>query len=662
MALREAHGDASGIPPLHFLTSHDLLRAAPEDAPPARKEVRPVAFDPDGDRRAALVRAWLPILARLGLPRQEGESAAARAVALGTGFAEELIVRGQVGEQALFRAVACELGLPFVETVDDGAFLADEERRLASLRTRRGLRLALVRDARGDTAYLVADPALDLAELRARLERAPDLRRSLRLAPPSALRTAVVARSRSRLLFDAQHGLFLRSPEFSARTVVNAWQGASAAAAVFAFLLLLWLAPLPTMIVFHCLAAMGFTACVALRLAAYRSAAPPRLRRLPPADPSSQPVYSVLVALYREREVLPQLLAALGKLQWPRTRLEIKLVCEADDGETLAALRALPLAPCMEVVLVPPGTPRTKPKALAYALPLCSGEIVTLFDAEDRPHPLQLVEAWQRFCAEGPEVACLQAPLVVTNARASALSLMFSFEYAALFRGLLPWLARHRLVLPLGGTSNHFRRAALEEVGGWDAYNVTEDAELGVRLGRYGYRTGVITRPTYEDAPETLAVWLPQRVRWFKGWMQTWLVHMREPVALWRELGPASFLAMQILSLGMVVSALVHPVFVASVLYAIGKVAWTGALAGGEAAIAVIGLANIVGGYVAFILLGMATLTPGEKTRPLRIVALTPLHWLLLSVAAWTALWEIYRRPHHWSKTPHGRRAARAAA
>ena len=144
--------------------------------------------------------------------------------------------------------------------------------------------------------------------------------------------------------------------------------------------------------------------------------------------------------------------------------------------------------------------------------------------------------------------------------------------------------------------------------------------------------------------------------------MQTWLVHMREPVALWRELGPASFLAMQILSLGMVVSALVHPVFVASVLYAIGKVAWTGALAGGEAAIAVIGLANIVGGYVAFILLGMATLTPGEKTRPLRIVALTPLHWLLLSVAAWTALWEIYRRPHHWSKTPHGRRGARAAA
>ena len=150
--------------------------------------------------------------------------------------------------------------------------------------------------------------------------------------------------------------------------------------------------------------------------------------------------------------------------------------------------------------------------------------------------------------------------------------------------------------------------------------------------------------------------------RQIKGWMQTWLVHMREPVALWRELGPASFLSMQIMSAGMVVSALVHPFFVASVFYALGKAAWTGALAGGEAAIAAIGLANIVCGYGAFILLGRATLMPGEKTPPLRIVALTPFHWLLLSVAAWAALWEICRRPHHWSKTPHGKRAARRTA
>ena len=660
MALPEPHGDIPGVPPLRFLTVREVLAAMPDAQPlPTREEAGPAAPGPEAGEGAALVRAWLPVLMRLGLSRRDGERAAARAAMLGTGVAEELIVSGRVGERALFRAIADDLGLRFVGSLDGLEILADAERQVASLGTRRGLRTVLVSDGHGETAHLLADPALDLAGLRARLFQSPGLRETLRLASPSALRAAILARNRGRLLFAAQHALFLRSPEFCARTVVNAWQGAMAVAVVVTFGLLFWLAPLATTIVFSCLATVGFAACVGLRLVAWRDAAPPRLRRLGPVDPVAQPTYSVLVALYREREVLPQLLTALGKLQWPRSRLEIKLVCEADDGETLAALRALPLAPCMEVVLVPPGTPRTKPKALAYALPLCSGELVTLFDAEDRPHPLQLVEAWQRFAGEGPDLACLQAPLVVTNARASALSLMFSFEYAALFRGLLPWLARRRLVLPLGGTSNHFRRAALDEVGGWDAYNVTEDAELGVRLGRYGYRTGVITRPTCEDAPETLAVWMPQRVRWFKGWMQTWLVHMREPVALWRELGPASFAAMQVMSAGMVASALVHPFFVASVFYAIGRMAWTGTLAGGEAVLAAIGLANIACGYGAFILLGMATLMPVEKTRPLRIAALTPVHWFLLSVAAWMALWDIVRRPHHWSKTPHGKRAPR---
>lgn len=656
MATRLRDGDPADLSPQSFLIVRQLLAARPVSA---GEEAGPAAAGSEADRGAALVWAWLAVLMRLGLPLPDCERAAARAVALDTGFAEELVASGLVGEHALFGAVADDVGLRFVGSLDGAQILTDEKRQLASLGTRRGLRMALVGNERGETVHLLADPRIDLAGLRARLEQSPGLRETLRLAPPSVLRAAILARNRDRLHFDARHALFLRSPEFCARTVINAWQGATAVAAAVASGFMVWLAPLPTTIAFSCLASICFTACVALRLVAWRDAAPPRLRPLAPVDPAAQPVYSVLVALYREREVLPQLLHALGRLQWPRSRLEIKLVCEADDDDTLAALNALPLAPCVEVVLVPPGTPRTKPKALAYALPLCSGAFVTLFDAEDRPDPLQLVEAWQRFCAEGPDVACLQAPLVVTNPGASALSLTFAFEYAALFRGLLPWLARRRLVLPLGGTSNHFRRAALDEVGGWDAYNVTEDAELGVRLGRYGYRTGVITRPTCEDAPETLAVWMPQRVRWFKGWMQTWLVHMREPAALWRELGPASFAAMQVMSAGMVASALVHPFFVASVFYAVGRMAWTGTLSGGEAVLAAIGLANIACGYGAFILLGMATLMPVEKTRPLRIAALTPVHWFLLSAAAWMALWDIVRRPHHWSKTPHGKRAPR---
>jgi cellulose synthase/poly-beta-1,6-N-acetylglucosamine synthase-like glycosyltransferase len=613
----------------------------------------------DADPQAGIVRAWRPVLARLSLPRELAEAVARRARATGTHFAVELLASGAVDENRLFSAIADELGLRFIAKVEPGLLLEDHARRLGALGARHGMRIAMMRQPDGTVAHLIADPALDLAMLARVLRRSPALRAGLLVAPPGALRCALIARSEKRLLFDAQHALLLRSPEFCAKTVVTAWQGAAVVAALAAFLVALWLAPLATMLAFELGASLGFAACVALRLLAWREARPPRLKRPPPADPAQQPVYSVLVALYRESAVLPQLLASLARLQWPRSKLEIKLVCEADDAETLAALRGLRLQPNMEVVLVPPGLPRTKPKALAYALPLCSGQFVTLYDAEDRPHPDQLLEAWRRFRDAPEEIACLQAPLVVANGGAGALPATFSFEYAALFRGLVPWLARRGLVLPLGGTSSHFRRAALEEVGGWDAYNVTEDADLGLRLARYGYRTGVIAHPTYEDAPGTLAVWLPQRIRWFKGWTQTWLVHMREPRLLWRELGPASFLAMQVMSLGMIVSALVHPFFVGSILYALAKLALAGSLASGEAVLAGIGLANIAAGYGAFIALGLATLLAVEKPRPLVFILLTPVHWLLLSAAAWAALWEIYRRPHHWSKTPHGRPSGR---
>lgn len=623
-------------------TSPDILAALPAAV--------------DFSQETRLLLTWHPVLRRLGLTGQHGKRAAMRARVNGTSLAQELVFSSEATETELFRAIAAELELPFAETIRADAILLDEDRRLASLRSNRGLRIVPTYRVGGKTLFLLADPAIDLVMLKARLVRAPELRHRLHITPPSVLRQAVIASCSNRLLFNAQHELFLRSPEFSARTVVSAWQAGAAVAMVFAFMTCLWLARMPTLIGFYSLVSAGFAACVVLRLLAYRKAGPPCLQQLAPIGEAEQvPVYSVLVALYREREVLPQLVQALNRLEWPRAKLEIKLVCEADDAATLEELRSLPLGPCIEVVLVPPGTPRTKPKALAYALPLCSGEFITLYDAEDRPDPMQLVEAWRRFAEEGPEIACLQAPLIITNGASGIISRMFAFEYAGLFRGLLPWLAARQLVLPLGGTSKHFRRAALEDVGGWDGYNVTEDADLGVRFGRYGYRSGVITRPTYEDAPETVSVWLPQRVRWFKGWLQTWFVHMREPVMLWRELGFASFLTMQIMSFGMLISALVHPVFFASVIYLLVRAAWTASLGGEATVLAVIGFINILCGYGAFILLGMATLLPVEKLRPLRLIIFTPLYWLLLSVAAWVALWEIYRRPHHWSKTPHRR-------
>jgi cellulose synthase/poly-beta-1,6-N-acetylglucosamine synthase-like glycosyltransferase len=352
--------------------------------------------------------------------------------------------------------------------------------------------------------------------------------------------------------------------------------------------------------------------------------------------------------------VVPQLLAALDRLVWPRSKLEVKIVCEADDHATLQALRAHWLPPHVEVVEVPAGMPRTKPKALNYALPLVRSRHLVLYDAEDRPHPLQLLEAFRIFNAAGPDLACVQAPLDISNASESRLAELFAFEYRALFRGLLPFLAGRRILLPLGGTSNHFRTDALREVGGWDPYNVTEDADLGIRLSRFGYRTGTISLPTLEDAPTELSVWLPQRTRWFKGWLQTWLVHMRDPLVFAADVGWRSFLIAQILMAGLVLSALFHPFL----LVALGH---TGLRLAGQAptgwnvALLVLDALNVVGGYLSFLLLGRQALSREERKSFWRIALWTPAYWMLLSAAAWRAVLHLWRRPHHWEKTPHVR-------
>jgi cellulose synthase/poly-beta-1,6-N-acetylglucosamine synthase-like glycosyltransferase len=205
---------------------------------------------------------------------------------------------------------------------------------------------------------------------------------------------------------------------------------------------------------------------------------------------------------------------------WPRDRLDIKLVLEAGDRATVAAIRRRVASASYEIVIVPPIGPRTKPKALSYALAFARGEFVTVYDAEDRPHPLQLREAHAAFCRAGRDLACLQSSLVIDNGETSWLARLFTIEYAALFDGLLPALAKLGMPLPLGGTSNHFRRAALEAVGGWDPFNVTEDADLGIRLARFGYRAATIALPTLEEAPADLGPWIRQRTRWFKGWMR----------------------------------------------------------------------------------------------------------------------------------------------
>ncbi|KAB2955164.1 MAG: glycosyltransferase [Rhizobiaceae bacterium] len=604
---------------------------------------------------------WAPVLDRLGVADGVRVQAALRARVHGTTFQREILISGRVGEDAFYRSLADCLGVRFLPLVAPEDLVLQEKHALALLRRSPGVAPARVVDGGGQAATVLATDRLDIAAMRAWLSAAPALASRIRVATPSAVRQALLGRARASLSALAVSGLFERLPHCSAVIIANAWQGFLIGFGGFFAVAAAVLAPLETLIALQGFLSLFFFGCVLLRIMAMTVAAPPEPPPIEPFAARDLPVYSVLVALYREAGIVPELLVALGRLQWPRSKLEIKLVCESDDDDTIAAIRAHPLRPNIEVIEVPPAGPRTKPKALAYALPTVEGEFVVLYDAEDKPHPLQLLEAWQRFRTGGPDLACLQAPLEISNGNAGPIARLFALEYAALFRGLLPFLARRRLVLPLGGTSNHFRRSLLEEVGGWDPHNVTEDADLAIRLSRHGYRTETISRPTREAAPTDFATWLPQRTRWFKGWLLTWLVHMRDPVRLLRELGLGSFIVSQILFVGMVLSAFAHPIMVATIFALAARFAAGYPLSTRQHGLLAVDAVNIACGYASFVLLGWQTLTRNERRGFWKAVVFTPVYWLMLSLAALKSVVQLWRAPYFWAKTHHPPRRGASA-
>jgi cellulose synthase/poly-beta-1,6-N-acetylglucosamine synthase-like glycosyltransferase len=419
------------------------------------------------------------------------------------------------------------------------------------------------------------------------------------------------------------------------------------------------LEPLMTWGGFGLLLAAPFAAGTIVRLAAALEVLrrPSVLARtaLPFIPGERLPSYTVLVPLYDEPEVLPSLVKGLAALDYPPHRLDLVLVLERRDQATISAAARLSLPPNMRIVLVPPGGPKTKPKALNYALATVRGDLVVVFDAEDRPEPDQLRRAAAAFAAAGPNLACVQARLNVYNPNDGFFARQFALEYSALFDGLLPALERLGLPIPLGGTSNHFRLRALRAVGAWDPYNVTEDADLGIRLARMGYRTGTIASTTWEEAPNRRRVWLGQRTRWLKGWVQTWLVHMRHPLRLLVEVGAWQFLGLQIVMGGVLLSVLVFPV--AGLALALTWLA--GGFAGQsqstlEAWFWAVAFANLTFGIAAPMAAAGFAVVRRNRAWLLASVLWMPVYWLLISVAGYRALLDLVRRPFYWEKTRHG--------
>jgi len=620
-----------------------------EEVALSSKEGRSLDFVDIGE-----LHAWSGVFDRLRLPHVLRVRIAERAHANQTSIQAEFLAYGLISEEVFYRCLAEELGVDFAPSVDPADILASEKECLALLSWHRTPAPRLRAEGLSSRIVIATDH-LPLHRMKRFLAEHPGLRERLLVVPRQAMRSALLKKSREALARQAVHGLFASRPDLSARFVVNGWQGYAVAALNFATVLAFVLFPESAWFGLHLVVSVFFLGCVGLRGMALATAAPNRLTPIERTALSGLPVYSVLVALHDEAEIVPELLVALGSILWPRSKLEIKLVCEADDHKTLAALRAQPLRPWVEIIEVPPVGPRTKPKALAYTLPTISGEFVVLYDAEDRPHPSQLLEAWQTFRKSSPQLACLQAPLEISNSDHNLITRMFGVEYSALFNGMLPFLSRLGLPLPLGGTSNHFRRSVLEDVGAWDPYNVTEDADLGARLARFGYLTATITRPTFEPAPDRWDVWVPQRARWFKGWCQTWLVHMRAPGRLWSEIGTTSFWTLQILFAGLIFSALAHPLMLGTIGWSAYNLSNGFALGAVHSVVFLIDAINITLSYFAFLLLGWRTLDRRGRRHFWKVVLFMPVYWMAMSVAAGRAIFQLVHKPHHWDKTPHFR-------
>jgi cellulose synthase/poly-beta-1,6-N-acetylglucosamine synthase-like glycosyltransferase len=552
-----------------------------------------------------------------------------------------LLRHGLMGEERFYRCLADTLGAPLLENLVLDPRVSFPQSILAGI----------VPLGQGTGPRFALAPAGE--SLRRLLAQGP--LRGIAITTPTALRRAVFETRGPSIAAQAAHALPYDRPEHSHRDGISSGQIVALVTSIGILSAAATHAPEAALALVALLSTPLFLAMVVLRLAAARD----RIGTAPTQPPRRAPdrllpVYTVLVPLYRERRVLGQIVAAIEALDYPPAKLDVKLILEEDDRETREALGRMTLPGFIEVVVAPTGQPRTKPRALNVALPLARGEFTVIYDAEDIPDPGQLRLAVATFARHRPEVVCLQARLVIDNTRDNWLTRLFTIEYAALFDVINPALAALHCPVPLGGTSNHLRTAVLKSVGGWDAWNVTEDADLGIRLALLGYRVADLPSSTFEEAPATLHAWVKQRSRWMKGFLQVCVTHSRHPLRGLRALGPAKFLGAATMTLGTVLAALGFPLF--TIVSVIGLA--TGRLLNAdtpiEAAGTAVSLTLFSAGLAAMILPAIAALRRRGWWELSPFVAALPAYYVLISFAAWRGAYEFLRAPSHWNKTDHG--------
>ncbi|HNQ34814.1 MAG TPA: glycosyltransferase family 2 protein [bacterium] len=370
--------------------------------------------------------------------------------------------------------------------------------------------------------------------------------------------------------------------------------------------------------------------------------------------PDELPVYTILLPLYRETEVLDQLISSISRLDYPAERLDVKLLIEANDAPMQAALAARSLPANFELVIIPDSLPKTKPKACNVGLEQARGEFLVIYDAEDIPDSDQLKKSvWAYRNLQDPRVICLQAKLNYYNSRQNLLTRWFTAEYSMWFDLYLPGMDFLQVPIPLGGTSNHFRTGKLKELGGWDPYNVAEDCELGIRLFRAGYRTRVLDSTTWEEANSNLGNWLAQRSRWVKGYLQTFLVHHRKPVRLVRELGWFNYFSFSLSVGGLFVVLLLNPLYWVTTSLWLLRYWGRPELLFPNPYYELVTRALLAGNFI-FILLNLLGCVRRRLYYLVPVTFIAPVYWFLMSLGAWQGFRQLIFSPHYWAKSRHG--------
>lgn len=383
------------------------------------------------------------------------------------------------------------------------------------------------------------------------------------------------------------------------------------------------------------------------------------------------PVYTVLIPVFHEAQMLSKNLRNMYQLNYPKDKLDIKILMEEKDEETINEAKLLGLfgspkkmvegipeeeytdfLKLFDPIIIPTAKVTTKPRACNYGLLRAKGEFCVIYDAEDNPDPDQLRKAAIVFLRSNPDVMCLQCKLNFYNADENTLTKWFSIEYANWYEFYLQGLDWIEAPIPLGGTSNHFRKKSLDELGRWDPYNVTEDADIGIRLARQNLKTEIIDSYTYEEATVTAKSWIRQRTRWYKGHLQTYLVHMRHPGQLFKDLGAEKFFKLQLTFGASVFIPLINPVlwiFIAASFLLPINLGWLT-----PSYLQPIGLFNLLVGNASYLSIYVIACTKLKKYRYIPYALLMPIYWVLHSIASWRGLIQLIRNPFYWDKTSHG--------